>query len=376
MMRKINVLMGVIGRGNGGLSTYAVRLASLLDPEKFQVTFLSNVPHPFFEKEILKNGGKIVAIPSRTRQPLAHRKAIRQVLKDGYDVCHIHLGSASNIVPLEEAVKAGIPLVLAHSHSASVEGGTPARLLHRANLKKLAALPVQRLACSQAAGRYLFMEKPFDYVPNAIDLDRFSFDADKRRELRTALGLDGCFVVGHVGRLVPIKNQTFLMEVFARLKEKTPLCRLLLCGDGPDEAALKQKAQELGIAEETIFTGNIPDPENALRAMDCFVLPSLKEGLGLVVIEALGTGLPCFVSDTAPTELDVSPLVHFFSLSEDKEALAKKLLSVMGTPRRSHKGELAAAGFEAAAQARAMEKRYLSGLGIAAGPSGGKEQTD
>ena len=362
-MEKIKVLMGVIGKGNGGMSTYAVRLFTLLDPEKFQVTFLSNTGHPFYEQEILSHGGRIIVVPSRNRHPLTYRRAVKTALREGYDVCHAHLASASNIdLPLL-AVKAKVPMVIAHSHSGGFEGSKLAWYLHKFNQKKLRSLPVTRLACSKQAGEFLFGDVPCGYAPNAIDLDRFQFRLEQRVAVREKYGLDGCFTVGYVGRLVPIKNIPFLLEVFARVKALTPKAKLLLCGDGPEEQALRQKAEELGIAEDTVFTGNIPDTENALCAMDCFVLPSTEEGLGLVVIEALGTGAPCFVSEAIPPEVDVSPLVRRFRFSDDKDDIAKKFLSVMGTPRRSRRKELEDAGFEAHTMAKNMEKRYLVGCG-------------
>lgn len=365
-MKKIKLLMGVIGKGKGGTPTYAVRLFSLLDPQRFDVTFLSNTPHPFYEKQILDHGGKIAVIPSRNRHPRAHRMAIRRIMAEGFDVCHIHLVSASNIVPLEEAVRAKIPVVVAHSHCAAVEGGFAAKMMHRINLKRLRKLPLIRLACSSKAGRYLFLDAPVTVVPNAIDLERFSYREADRIAFRQRLGLEDCFVVGHVGRLVPIKNQAFLMEVFAEVKKADPSARLLLVGDGPDEPALRQKAASLGIQDETIFLGNVPDPETAFNGMDCFVLPSLEEGFGLVVIEALATGLHSLVADTVPPEIYLHPFIESFSFSDDKAVLARRILACRGLSRASQRSELVAAGFEDTAQAKMMEERYIKGL-IAAG---------
>ena len=359
-MNRIKVLIGVIGKGKGGVPTYAVHLFSHLDREKFDVTFLSNQPHPFYEQDILKLGGKIAVVPSRNRHPLAHRAAIRKLMRENqFQVCHINLSSASNTVPLEEAVKAGIPVVIAHSHNASAEGGTLIQLLHRRGCRILHRLPITRLACSGAAGRFMFGDRPFDFVPNAIDLDRFSFREEARQAMRDRLGLGDAFVVGHVGRLVPVKNQSFLLDVFAALKALHPNSRLLLCGDGPDEAALRQKARTLGIEEETIFLGNVSDPENAFCAMDAMMFPSICEGFGMVVVEAVGTGLPCLVSDRLPPEVEVNSLVQFFSLEEQPQQLAQKLLALKGTKRFSRREELAQAGYDTDQQTRIMEARYL-----------------
>lgn len=362
-MEKVKVLMGVIGKGNGGMSTYAVRLFRLLDPGRFEVTFLSNAEHPFYEKDILEGGGKIVVIPSRNRHPIAYRRAVKAALSEGYDVCHAHLASASNIdLPLL-ALKAKVPMVIAHSHSGGFEGSKLAYYLHKFNQRKLRSLPVTRLACSKQAGEYLFGKVDCGYAPNAVDLERFSFRPEQRTALRERYGLDGCFTVGYLGRLVPIKNIPFLVEVFAELHAMTPKAKLLICGNGPEEAALRQKAEELGIADDVVFTGNVTDPENYLCAMDCFVLPSSEEGLGLVVIEALGTGMPCFISEAIPPEVEICRMVRRYRFADDKKEIAKMMLSGMGTPRRAPLKELEEAGFEAHAMAKMMEKRYLEGCG-------------
>lgn len=361
-MKKIKLLMGTIGKGKGGTPTYAVRLFSMLDKEKFDVTFLSNAPHPHYEEEILAGGGRIAVVPSRSRHPLAHRKAIRRVLAEGFDICHFHLVSASNIDAVEESVRAKVPLVMVHSHCAACEGNAAAKFMHKHNLPKLQKLPIVRLACSQSAGSYLFPGGAVTVVPNAIDLERFAYREADRAAFREKFGLEGCFVIGHVGRLVPIKNQVFLMETFVEVKKREPAARLVFAGDGPDEEMLRQKAAELGIEKETLFLGNIPDPETLYNGIDCFVLCSLKESFGMVVIEAAASGLPCFAADTTSPSIYVLPSIQAFSLSDNKTKLAGRLLACRGLPRASQKEALRAAGFEAADQAKKMEERYLAGL--------------
>lgn len=361
-MKKIKLLMGTVGKGKGGTPTYAVRLFSMLDKENFEVTFLSNTPHPYYEEEILAGGGRIAAIPSRSSHPLAHRRALRQALAEGFDICHIHLVSASNIDAVEEAVRAKVPFILAHSHCAACEGNTAAKLMHKYNLPRLRKLPIARLACSKSAGSYLFLDAPATVVPNAIDLARFAYREADRAAFRKKWGLEGCFVIGHVGRLVPIKNQVFLMETFVEVKKREPAARLVFAGDGPDEGMLRQRAAELGIENETLFLGNVPDPETVFNGIDCFVLCSLKEGFGMVVIEAAASGLPCFAADTAAPEVYALPSIQAFSLSDSKTKLAGRLLACRGLPRASQGDALRAAGFEAADQAKKMEERYLAGL--------------
>ena len=130
-MRKVKIVTGVIGKGKGGMSRFAVDLFKRLDPERFDVTFLSNDPHPFFGEEILQNGGHIAYIASRERHPLRHSADLRRIMREGnFDVCHIHLSTASNIAPLIAAKKSGVPLVIGHAHASGLSGGKAAALLY------------------------------------------------------------------------------------------------------------------------------------------------------------------------------------------------------------------------------------------------------
>lgn len=359
-LRPIKVLMGVIGSGNGGMSTYAVKLFSQLPESLYDVTFLSTVEHPFFEKEIRAHYGKIKVIPSRSRHPFAHKKALREIMAETkYDVCHIHLSSASNIEPLKAAIDAKIPRIFAHIHSAEVEGNFLAKLMHKRNVGKLAAMPVTRLACSDAAGKFAYGSASYTVVPNGVDLERFYWDEGRRMRFRNYNHLpDDAFVVGHVGRFVPVKNQSFLLELFAEVKKRKAGAKLLLCGDGPLLEGTKKKAESMGLAEDVVFTGNIVNPQDAYCAMDVMVLPSQFEGFPLTVVEGYASGLPCLVSDTVTREVGIGPLVEFFSLQDDKAALAEKLLGMQQPERRSYGQELRAAGLDAETQVKRMQERY------------------
>ena len=205
----LKILTGVIGAGNGGMSTYAVNLFRELPENNYDVTFLSTAEHPFFESQIKERYGRIKVIPPRNRHPLAHRKAIRKILSEQkFDAVHIHLSTASNIVPLEEAVKAGVPTVIAHIHSAGAEGGKLAALLHKLHVGKLGKMPILRLACSDAAGKFAYGNAGYTVMLNGIDLDRFYWDPGRRDRFRKFKHIPAdAFVVGHVGRFTPVKKR-------------------------------------------------------------------------------------------------------------------------------------------------------------------------
>lgn len=124
-------------------------------------------------------------------------------------------------------------------------------------------------------------------VRNAIDLSRFA-ERPTRDEARTSLNLlPGDFVVGIVGRLSPQKGHHFLFEAAATLMTEIPNLRLLVVGEGQLKGRLQRLARALGIAERVSFVGFRPDMGLLYAAMDLLAMPSLFEGLPLVLVEAL-----------------------------------------------------------------------------------------
>jgi glycosyltransferase involved in cell wall biosynthesis len=163
-----------------------------------------------------------------------------------------------------------------------------------------------------------------------VDFSPFQRLPDKK-VLRDSLGIpESCFVIGHVGRLATQKNCPFIVRIMSEVLKRNQSVRLLWVGDGPDKDAVLHQVHEAQLSDAVIFTGRRRDvPALMMGAMDAFLLPSLYEGLGLVVVEAQAAGLPCLISDVIPQETNiVSGLVHRLSLAESAEAWANKLLEI------------------------------------------------
>lgn len=179
-------------------------------------------------------------------------------------------------------------------------------------------------------------------ILNGIDLDRFNHldTAAIRREL--GIRRDA-FVIGTVGRMVPVKNQALLLKAFARFAA-TRTADLVMVGDGSERPGLEALAEQLGIGSRVHFTGARRDVPALLASLDLFVLPSLSEGLSLTLLEAMAALRPVIA-----TEVGGNPeVIHhekngLLVPSNDVEQLSEALCRMNG-PNPAWRDTLASCG--------------------------------
>ncbi len=128
---------------------------------------------------------------------------------------------------------------------------------------------------------------------NMIDIDMTEPQLLSREDARTMLHLsDDMFVFGNIARLVPNKNQAHLIHSFSLIKIYCPRAKLIIIGDGILEERLKTQVIQYGLQNEVIFTGYLSSAFRYMKAFDCFVLSSIQEAFGRVLLEAMLAKLP------------------------------------------------------------------------------------
>jgi glycosyltransferase involved in cell wall biosynthesis len=133
----------------------------------------------------------------------------------------------------------------------------------------------------------------FAIIHSGVDFTPFHLPGPERRQVRAELGIDpDGLVIGTLGRLTPVKGQSHLLAAFAQVRRQVEGAWLLLVGDGEEAAALRALARRLGVGERAVFAGWRTDVPALLRAMDIFAFPSLNEGMGKALVEAMYAGLP------------------------------------------------------------------------------------
>ncbi|MBN2021478.1 MAG: glycosyltransferase [Pirellulales bacterium] len=315
--RPIRILQAVGQMDRAGIETWLMHLLRHIDRDRFQMDFLTRTcQKAAYDDEIEALGSRIIPCVSRVFAHRYSRRRLRQILRDfgPYDVVHSHPQHYSGWV-LRIAAEAGVPIRIAHSHSDTQGLYRQKSLLHRAYYSTMARwvsrYATDGLAASEKVAVALFganwqSDPRWRILHCGVDFSPFGATVD-RAGVRAEFGIpDDAFVVGHVGRLAEAKNHRFLIDVVAELARREPRTWLMLVGEGPLETDIRRRAANRGLSHRVVFTGARPDVPRLMRgAMDAFVFPSAREGLGLALIEAQAAGLPCVFSDVVPREAEI-----------------------------------------------------------------------
>lgn len=326
----IRILQCVNDMHRAGLETMLMNYYQNIDRTKIQFDFLTHRPYRSdYDDEIESLGGKIYYAPRLYPQNYpAYFRWMKKFFKDHpeYKIVHSHIDTMSYL-PLLAAKKAGVPIRIAHSHNTSLDKDFKYLLKQYFRLR-INSVCTHRLACGEEAGKFLFGNREFKVIPNAIDAEKFYFNEELRCKKRKELGLEDKFVVGHVGRLSYQKNHKFLIEIFNELLKKEPDSILLLVGVGEKEEELKRQVKSLNIEDKVNFLGNRSDVNELYQAMDVFVMPSFFEGIPVVGVEAQFANLPCIFSDKVPEEVKFTDNCVFLPLSKGLDSWVNDVLEV------------------------------------------------
>lgn len=318
--RPLRVLHVLGGLNRGGVERWLIELTRHIDRRIVQFDFVVHEPQRgTYESEIRDLGGQVFRCMPPANPILYSFRFLELLRRQGpYDVVHSHVHSFSGLIMCIAKI-AGVPRRVSHSHTVQAsqrkQWSGMRHLYVRGTQGLIRCFASSGIAVSGESAADLFgsdwnLDRRWEVFPCAIDLTTYYRTTDSSA-VRRALSLpESAFLIGHIGRFVPLKNHSFLLEVAESVARRRPDAMFLFVGEGPLRGEIERRASKLGLGNVR-FVGPRDDIPSLLAAMDLFVFPSLFEGVPLAVVEAQATGLDCIVASHLPVELEAMPqMVH------------------------------------------------------------------
>lgn len=325
----------VMGRMlGGGVESVVMNYYRHINRDEVQFDFIvsdDSLVVPEEEIEIL--GGRVYRVASY-KNLLSYYRDLELILKKNkYSIIHSHINTL-NIFPLMIGKKCGVPVRISHNHSTSSSKEVVKNITKKILKNFSTVYPTHYFSPTMHAGEWLFgtkiAEEQLYILPNAIEINRFSYNVMERNKIRKKLNLsEKDFLIGNIGRMVWQKNQVFIIKVFSKVIQKYPDAKLLIVGQGDLQPKLEMLVDNLNINDSVFFIKNNDNIENYYQAMDCFFFPSNYEGLGMVAIESQVSGLITLCSENVPKDVHVTDLCIFKNIADSIDSWRDELLRII-----------------------------------------------
>ena len=338
--------------------------------EDFKVDFLINyklkngIIKGDLDEQIQSLGGKIYHIASQwDLGPLQYIKKFKEIiLENGIpDIAHIHMNAKSGIIAFA-AKKAGIKKVIVHSHAnLKFRGSIISRIISNIEFVfqkiLIAKYADYYWGCSQEANnslfyRFLLKKENSAIINNAVDTESYqNVSQSSIDRLRNSYRANkNTLIIGNIGRIVRHKNVYYIIEILKELKNKGIDFRFVFAGRADQPEYLEEimtTTEEYGLNEKVIYLGLRDDIPEVMNTFDVFVGPALKEGFGLVALEAQAAGVPCILYTGFPSSVDmqlnlvafldsfqvdhwVNAILEMKTLKSHNQALIREKISELG----------------------------------------------
>lgn len=353
-----------------GIESFIMNNYRKMDRSKVQFDFLIlRNQEEFYDSEIQSLGGHKYTICKNDNNTLVRilkesRELYHFLCKHPYHIIHIHYTTPLRAPYLFAAKKAGVPVRIYHSHSAEVSGKSKMKIkIYNFMRKKIEKWATHYFACSNAAAAWIFPEKlctshQVKVIYNGIDIQKYSYHESYRKEIREELNIGEAFTMVHTGRFLEQKNHTFIIDVFTELKKKCPKAILLLLGEGELKQSIEEMVMKRNLTDSVHFLNVRSDVHKILSASDCYIMPSLYEGLPVAAVEAECSSLPCVLSTNITNEIELTDKVSFLSLTDSAEIWADEILKYKGCTRKDESQVIAQHGYDANQVAQSLQEFY------------------
>ena len=345
-MRKIKLLHYVYNLNQGGAETLVKDYALLIDKDQFDIVILCHdrIGSPY--EKILEDANirviyisdyipfkKFYANPI-VKKIICHSyldKLIAKhiIKKENPDIVHAHM-FCNDLIKFTNIPQTCKLFYTVHSQPkaywcnkkrfAQRDFKALSYLINKHSMRLIALNESMRVELNE-----MFHVNNTVVLNNGIDFKRFNVEESKK-SIRKSLGIEeNNFLVGHVGRFVPVKNHELIVDSFNELSKIRDNAHLLLVGTGELRLQIEAKIKALKLEDKVTILDSRTDIPRIMKSLDVFMFPSHFEGLGIVLIEAQKMGVSCVISSAIPEAAVVSNLVHRMEKNAPAKEWAEQL---------------------------------------------------
>jgi glycosyltransferase involved in cell wall biosynthesis/peptidoglycan/xylan/chitin deacetylase (PgdA/CDA1 family) len=327
-------------------------------------------------EEIRRRGTEVFVFQKRFRFDASILLKLKRLIQqEKVDLVHTHLFTADAWGRLA-AVWAGVPAMVRSAHNSDIWKRWSHRIVDSMLLRRTCKI----IAVSDSVKEYLkslenVPEEKIVTVTNGINTKRFEKPVDTDA-IKESLGIRRTDrVIGIMGRLEAVKGHHVFLEAAQQLTLKHDALRFLIVGDGPLRAELKEKVDHSNLREKVIFTGLRRDIPDLMKILDCLVLPSTREGLPIVLLEAMAAGVPIVATTVGGIPEVISNDVHGKLIApNDSSALVTAVDWILNHPEQAQEmvgraRARVASDYSVARTARQIEAVYEEVLGHTTRPA-------
>lgn len=380
-MRKIKLLHYVYNLNQGGAETLVKDYALLIDKKKFDIVILCHdrIGSPY-EKILVDANIRVVYISDYIPfkkfyfNPFVNKIICHSYLdkfiakyiikKEKPDIVHAHM-FCNDLIKFASIPQSCKLFYTVHSQPkaywcnnkrfAQRDFKALSYLVKNHSMRLIALNDPMRLELNE-----MFHVNNTVVLNNGIDFRKFNVEESKKT-IRKSLEIEeNAFLVGHVGRFVPVKNHDLIVDSFNELHKIRDNAHLLLVGSGELRPQIVAKIKVLKLEDKVTIIDSRTDIPRIMKALDVFIFPSHFEGLGIVLIEAQKMGVSCVISSAIPEAAVVSNLVHRM----EKNAPAKEWAEQLNKTERIEPQYFGIEKWDMNVVIKQLEELYLSGISI------------
>lgn len=285
---------------SGGVERVIENLIRYSDREKFSFSILTQ-KEGSRDSEFREMGVEIHRLPYEGDKKEYTKRLGEFFATNKFDVVHSHMHHQMMLV--NRVAKAyDIRCRIAHSHINHPDWPWWKRLLRIPKFAMHNAGATDLVGCSEGALEWLFpiRDRESTVIPNGVDAEKYRYSDSRREAVRRELGIPPeKFVVLNAGRLAPQKNQDFILDIAAEMRENKR-CEFLIAGEGPLQASLNERIERENLRNVRLL-GENNDMPGLISATDVFLLPSHYEGASVVLEEALAGGMKVIINERLET---------------------------------------------------------------------------